>query len=1556
MAKISAEEFREAMNRLVKERDSFFNRGELKEARRLSTLRTPLQEWFDSGQVGGFEGLSAEVREMLASFLGRSLESNPTPPVPSVGGSTPVGETASYVDKGSSRVVGKEEPRTSAGRSADREELKIKETERQRLFDVQRLADNARQTSDLLTAIKLWEEVIEKDPANFNYQLELDRVRDNLKREISGLLTQGEQAFKAENYNEAQRAYNRAENLSSDPGEQQVIRERLSLIAQEQAKSSRLIDATQIIREIEKAIREKQAPSHLLKLIGRGQELIDSGRGNPVLEKKVEEAEKYRYELIELSGGAATLAASNDLKGALVKLQTLITAGHRYFDDGSGEQDIILVKKEYETRYREFCDLKLEEYIMRAEESLPKYPQKAVTQLQQGLELFDQANTATEWRAKKMLEDAKDKGKRWEEADKLIQEVRNTQPPILEKLKQYRRARDIYAGHPDIDQLLALSEQESDSYLLDLAQGRLTLLRAKGDERVTLNLEMITQLQEEIQAAREETLGQLSQAGRQKPEYRKLDNAYTEFIGSLSQRETRRRNTNKQLGLFEAAMQQSNYSAAAQALDAIGPEDRANTEVQTASSRLDGQRSAQEIFNLAQENLKAGMYELAIDRFNEYKVKGGNNTLADRGIKEVIELAAMADIERLIQTNRYADAKEDLLSVIAMNGTQKQKALEKLREVEERLIRQGEIKQEFDQLKLNYDRYSNYELLDRMISILGIHTNLQRLAKDPSDLQKTLLEKKREIEQEIRAGFDQVYKHLQELAEQEDNPSPTKANQSGGLTGRYEQISQFIQKVETQMGGLQGAIEIRAKTLANVRLLMSEARDTANLDERIGKYNLALAEDKNYPRLRERLARAKADKELKRIRDEGADQSRRIERLRELLKQDEYAKNLYLLVEIIQAFEQDSELHEDAFTFIKDAEDIFANPDHGFLNERDRERLKGQVDKARARLTLRRVKQTCIRKVNENLKANRPWDALEAVALLWEDDALKDQEITEFTIEESKKIVQTHYNQLLKSRVYSEVADFMLKLLGVFEPDGSRPDGSRRHILTKPICETLQDNLIRQMVDLANELGSTSSAITEQLQIYSAILRIKPNDSSAIEGLRVLRNILSGLEPEPKGMVERLQERLETFSSHIQRGSNQLLNYQQALEECNLLQRATEDCKQLATNFEKYAPTSDLSRIRNEINDSSIKLDDISRDLAKINKGLEAFNRDLGNLFKELTLEYDEINEADLESELEQLFRQVNPASLTSSAIQVSDIGEANTRLGNAKQYRRGLEQNFRKIRQAQRQEKFDSLETREEVTLACSDLERLERRFQRLFKDQEARINQLEATALEVTIGFTDHRGTRVDKQLNTRGDHKKEYDAKLQNYLDLLEKKNQAEANLRKFRSNVETDQRANDGAIFREYEKVLERRLGIGRRRYETGLANSIAQLEEAINKYLEIENSPALSLKAVDLARSARGARTKAEHDLEELERLQRAVNEFKANADKWWDEANDLINNLWNKRAVGKETCDRIRYLIERFGEFDPCGGYKELIERYNPVSDRCKTYGVNVKSYECKEQ
>ncbi|NWJ96462.1 MAG: hypothetical protein HXX20_11830 [Chloroflexi bacterium] len=1453
---------------------------------------------------------------------------------------------------------------------------RIRETELQRLSNVQRLAGNARQTSDLLTAIKLWEEVIEKDPDNSGYRLELDNVRNSLKREISDLLTQGEQAFRDEKYDEARRAYSRAEKLSSDPGEQQVIRERLSLIAQEEDKSAertaRLNEATQIIREIEQAIRDKQAPSLLLKLIRRGQELIDSGWGNPVLEKKVEEAEKYRYELIELSGGAANLAASNDLKGALVKLQTLITAGHRYFDDGSGEQDIIEVKKEYETRYREFCDLELEEYMMQAKENLPKYPQKAVTQLQQGLELFDQANSATEWRAKEMLEDAKDKEKHWEEADKLIQEVRNTPPPILEKLKQYRRARDIYAGHPDIDQLLALSEQESDSSLLDSAQERLILLRAK-ENGVALNLEMITQLQEEIQAAQEETLGQLSQTGRQKPEYRKLESAYTEFIGNLSQRETQRRNTNKQLGLFEAAMQQSNYSAAAQALDAIGPEDRANSEVQTASSRLDGQRSAQEIFNLAQENLKAGMYELAIKRFNEYKDKRGNSILADLGIAEAVERSAMADIERLIQTNHYAAAKSDLLYIISKNGTQKQRAQDKLREVEESLIKQERIKHDFDQLMLNYGRFTKIRLLlDRMISILDTYTGLQKLAKDPSDLQKTILEKKGEIEQEIRKGFDQIYKQLQRLAKQEDNPSTIRVS---GLTGKYEQIVQFIEKVETQMGGLQGAIERRAKTLAKVRLLMSEARDTANLDERIGKYNEALKEDKYYPRLKELLARAKADKELKRIRDEvpsSAGQLRRIERLRELLKQDEYAKNLYLLVEIIQAFEQDSELHEDAFTFIKDADNIFANPDHGFLNDKDRDKLKGQVDKARARLTLRRVKQICIRKVNENLDANRPWDALKTVALLWEDEALKDQEIIEFTIEESKKIVENHCNRRLKFEVYSEVADFMLKLREELEPDGSR-----RHLLTKPICDTLEDKLVRQMFDLANKLGSTSSARTtsrsarsnlseeelqkaeqqrrtEQLQIYSSILRIKPND---LEGLRFLLESLDGI-------VLQLGEQLKVFESQLQRGSKQPLSYEKALEKCNRLQRTTENC---TTNLEKYAPTTstggsaggDLSRIRNEINDSSKKLDDISKELAKLNKGFKDFNRNIGNLFKELTLEHDEINEADLESELEQLFRQVDLANLTSSAIQVSDIGEAHTRLGNAKQYRRGLEQNFRKIRQAQHHENFDSPETRKEVTIACNELERLDNRYRHLFKEQEARINQLELTALEVTIGFTDHRGTRVNKQLKTREDHKKYYDDKLQNYLGLREKKNQAEANLRNFRSNVETDQGVKDDAIFLEKEQVLERRFGLCLKSYEIGLANSITQLDETLSKYLEIENSSVLSLKAVYLAIDTRGVRTRTGGYLKELKRLKQdlesALKEFEVNKDKLWEEVNDLINSLYNKRAVSKGDCDRIRYLIERFGEFGSCGGYKDLIDRYKPVSGRCQNYGVNVKFYGCKE-
>ncbi|MEI6046843.1 MAG: hypothetical protein WCS37_21050, partial [Chloroflexota bacterium] len=440
------------------------------------------------------------------------------------------------------------------------EDLK-REAERQRLVtsrsEAQRLADKARQTSDLLTAIKLWEEVIKRDPTNSNYQLELDKVRDHLKlkKEISDLLAQGEQAFKAKKYSEAQQSYSQAENRSSDPGEQQVIRERLSLIAQEEAKSSeravRLSEATQIIREIEQAIRDKQAPSLLLKLIRRGQELIGSGWGNPVLEKKLEEAENYHYELMDLSGEVSHFASAgrvtNDLKKALVELQKLIAKGYRYFYDDSGERDIFEVKKEYETKYQEFCDVKLEEYMRLAEESLPKYPQKAVVLLQQGLEELDQANTATKGQAEQMLDYAKDKEKHWEEADRLIQEVRKTQPPILEKLKQYRRARDNYADHPEIDQLLALSEQESNSYRLKLAQERLILLLARppvnrpAETKVTTSrtetevftLEQITQLQAALIQAQAETLGELSTelSEAELQQARQIEAAYSSLQG-----------------------------------------------------------------------------------------------------------------------------------------------------------------------------------------------------------------------------------------------------------------------------------------------------------------------------------------------------------------------------------------------------------------------------------------------------------------------------------------------------------------------------------------------------------------------------------------------------------------------------------------------------------------------------------------------------------------------------------------------------------------------------------------------------------------------------------------------------------------------------------------------------------------------------------------------------------------------------------------------------------------------------------------------------------------
>ncbi|NWJ96694.1 MAG: hypothetical protein HXX20_12995, partial [Chloroflexi bacterium] len=131
MTKISVEEFNEAIGRLVKERDNLLTQGNLKEARRLGTIRTSLKEWFEAGQT---EELPAETREVLATFL---LDGNSASPVPPPEANKQAEELKREAEQLRAEDLKREAERQRA------EELK-RETERQRLEELKREAERQR--------------------------------------------------------------------------------------------------------------------------------------------------------------------------------------------------------------------------------------------------------------------------------------------------------------------------------------------------------------------------------------------------------------------------------------------------------------------------------------------------------------------------------------------------------------------------------------------------------------------------------------------------------------------------------------------------------------------------------------------------------------------------------------------------------------------------------------------------------------------------------------------------------------------------------------------------------------------------------------------------------------------------------------------------------------------------------------------------------------------------------------------------------------------------------------------------------------------------------------------------------------------------------------------------------------------------------------------------------------------------------------------------------------------------------------------------------------------
>lgn len=224
-------------------------------------------------------------------------------------------------------------------------------------------------------------------------------------------------------------------------------------------------------------------------------DLLSSGQLEEAMLKEVQDLESklhtQRAQLKAMFGEVETLAALGQLSVAIKRLEELIKSGVFEFENREGRKvsasdELATLNREYAT----FCTNKAQEYLERANQSLPAFPKAAANVLEQALKDFDKADPNVIAGLQQHLLQVKDLIERWTQAQALVG-VATVEKDPEKRLGLFEHAFTIYSGVENLDDLLEAAREDAASAIIrdvqtTLQEARLARAEDKRSEALTV--------------------------------------------------------------------------------------------------------------------------------------------------------------------------------------------------------------------------------------------------------------------------------------------------------------------------------------------------------------------------------------------------------------------------------------------------------------------------------------------------------------------------------------------------------------------------------------------------------------------------------------------------------------------------------------------------------------------------------------------------------------------------------------------------------------------------------------------------------------------------------------------------------------------------------------------------------------------------------------------------------------------------------------------------------------------------------------------------------------